>query len=262
MNGIPVLMYHALETEEKQSGYSCRGEQMYVLKRDHFHDQMKLLYENGYKSLFINETLNMSSIPPMSVIITFDDGHSSNEQLALPILQEYGFKAEFFITTGWIGLPNFLDTIQIKRLVSAGMKIGSHGVSHAFLNDLDENDLWGELTGSKKVLEDIVGGKIDSISLPGGRVPGSANRIAEAGFGVSCTSEVGIFNGHDSYFIPRIAIRNAVSSQEYLRIISGNQMYYYKEAFRNKLLRNSKTIFGNRIYQSIRSYILNRDLCK
>ena len=262
MNGIPVLMYHALETNEYPSGYFCPNEQRYVLKLNLFHEQMKYLYERGYKTLFIKEVLGMSSIPERAVVITFDDGHSSNEQLALPILLEFGFKAEFFITTGWIGTPNFLDATKIKHLVSAGMRIGSHGVSHTFLNDLDENDLWIELTESKKVLEEIVGENIDTLSLPGGRVPDFVDRIAEAGFAVSCSSEVGLFNGYDPYFIPRMAIRNTVKKQEFIHVTSGNKLYYCKERCRYKVFSNSKSLFGNNFYESIRSYLLSKDLCK
>jgi peptidoglycan/xylan/chitin deacetylase (PgdA/CDA1 family) len=41
--------------------------------------------------------------PPRSVVLTFDDGFADNYLVAAPILDEFGIKASFFLTTGLIG---------------------------------------------------------------------------------------------------------------------------------------------------------------
>jgi peptidoglycan/xylan/chitin deacetylase (PgdA/CDA1 family) len=41
--------------------------------------------------------------PSVSVEITFDDGHASDFEFALPILNARGLIARFFITAGWTG---------------------------------------------------------------------------------------------------------------------------------------------------------------
>ena len=41
--------------------------------------------------------------------VTFDDGHISNYEFALPILQSWELVARFFITVGWTGKkPGFM----------------------------------------------------------------------------------------------------------------------------------------------------------
>ena len=62
--------------------------------------------------------------------ITFDDGNISDLVIAAPGLQQRGLKAEFFVLTGRIGKPGSLGAEDIRELMRAGMRIGSHGVAH------------------------------------------------------------------------------------------------------------------------------------
>lgn len=43
------------------------------------------------------------TLPPRTVCITFDDGYRDNIDVALPLLQEFGLHATFFIATGYLG---------------------------------------------------------------------------------------------------------------------------------------------------------------
>ena len=152
-SGIPVLMYHALEDDAHPSGATDAGEQLYVLEVSSFREQMSYLHREGYRAFLLEELRALGEWPDKAIVLTFDDGHESNSSLALPILQECGFKAKFFITTGWIGTPNFMNKEQIRGLHRAGMGIGSHGVTHRFLSDLPEAEVRAELIDSKTVLE-------------------------------------------------------------------------------------------------------------
>ncbi len=42
------------------------------------------------------------TLPPRSLVITFDDGYADNADVALPILQRLGLRATFFISTGFL----------------------------------------------------------------------------------------------------------------------------------------------------------------
>ncbi len=58
------------------------------------------------------ERLRRSSLPPLSVCITFDDGYADNVTIAMPILRRYGLTATFFVATGFLdGGRMWNDTI-------------------------------------------------------------------------------------------------------------------------------------------------------
>ena len=67
-----------------------------------FRRRMELLRCAGYRVLALSEGIEMlkdGSLPPKSVVITFDDGFYDFHQEAFPILQEYGFPATVYQTT-------------------------------------------------------------------------------------------------------------------------------------------------------------------
>jgi len=102
--------------------------------------------------------------------VTFDDGHISNVEFALPVLQQHGTKARFFITAGWTGTrTDYMGWQNLRSLLDAGQMIGAHGWSHTLLTHCNEGELQTELRKAKVALEDGLGVAIDSMSLPGGR---------------------------------------------------------------------------------------------
>ena len=102
--------------------------------------------------------------------VTFDDGHISNFEYALPILLSRGLTARFFITVGWTGeKPGYMGWRELRALHESGQLIGAHGWSHAFLTRCAPKSLDEELGKAKSFLEDKLGTSITTMSLPGGR---------------------------------------------------------------------------------------------
>jgi len=85
------------------------------------------------------------------VMINFDDGRKSQLIYAKPILDEYGFKASFFIICGRVGTePSSMNWQDIAELKKDGMDIESHSMTHTNLNRLSTNALKFEIGGSKQ----------------------------------------------------------------------------------------------------------------
>ena len=116
--------------------------------------------------------------------ITFDDGHLSDAQYALPALSRFGLRATFFITAGWTGTrAGFMGWAELRELQAAGHRIGAHGLTHKLLTACSMAELHSELSGAKSRLEDGLGSEIRLMSLPGGRSNGEVLRKCfQAGF--------------------------------------------------------------------------------
>ena len=90
------------------------------------------------------------------VILTFGDTEKSQFTTAMPILDQYGFKASFFITCGLVGDQGQTQRLgwnDILALQGDGQDIESKGMTHADLNNLSSVALDFEIGGSKQCLE-------------------------------------------------------------------------------------------------------------
>jgi peptidoglycan/xylan/chitin deacetylase (PgdA/CDA1 family) len=252
-------MYHALEDASHPAGAVDAGEQRYVLQVSQFSEQMEYLHREGYRTFLLDELQVLTELPEKAVVLTFDDGHVSNFTLALPILQKYGFKAEFFITTGWIGTTNFMNAEQIRGLHRAGMGIGTHGVTHRFMPDLAESELFVELHQSKKTLEEYIGLPIESMSYPGGRMNQSTDEAAQkSGYRYICSSVPQRHHvSSDSVIIHRFALTSDVTLDRFTSLLNGSGLNALR--FRHLLLSAVKKVLGNDLYIRLRSVLLRSD---
>lgn len=91
------------------------------------------------------------------VSIAFDDGWESSYENGLPILNEHGYKASFYILSNFFDDMQYMSVAQVKSLQSQGHHIGSHTVSHPHLTELEQADMQLEVTGSQKQLEAKLG---------------------------------------------------------------------------------------------------------
>jgi peptidoglycan/xylan/chitin deacetylase (PgdA/CDA1 family) len=99
-----------------------------------------------------------SAIDKPKVIITFDDGWTSNYYKALPIMQTNNQQGTVFIITGEVaggtGRQGFeyMNMSQLNALYSAGWDLSSHTVTHPHLTTLTTSQLNTELSNSKNWL--------------------------------------------------------------------------------------------------------------
>ncbi len=129
--------------------------------------------------------------------LTFDDGNISDARIALPALRARGMTAEFFISTGKIGQPGYLDAADIRSLADAGMTIGSHGVEHRSWQGLSVEALRSELEDSRQHLEDMLQRTIDRAALPFGRYERRVmDGLRRAGYARVYTSDGGPARKH------------------------------------------------------------------
>src|SRR5439155_1073369 len=108
--------------------------------------------------------------------LTFDDGAASDYEYAFPVLVELGLRATFFVVPTRIDRPGQVTWAQLREMLAAGMEIGSHSMTHPFLDALDEQALRREFGDSKRLLEDRLGAPVHAASRPRGPRAGGALR--------------------------------------------------------------------------------------
>jgi peptidoglycan/xylan/chitin deacetylase (PgdA/CDA1 family) len=137
------------------------------------------------------------TLPPRSVLLTFDDGYRSMRDVTLPLLHAFNFPAVLFVPTEYIGHVNRFDAgvepeeaicdwADLMELQRDGVSIQSHSVSHRPFSMLDRTERDRELKESRALLEERLGRPVELFSFPygdaGGDRSASASALQRAGY--------------------------------------------------------------------------------
>lgn len=239
-----VLMYHGVPSAGCPAPPNREpGAELYDVGPDMFRRQMALIRERGGTVGPLGDGL-----APPSVILTFDDGERNN-RAAVPVLEEFGFRAYFFITAQRIGRPGYLDWPDLAALSDAGMIVGAHGLTHRILTTLDDDDLRREFTEPQRLLEERLGRPARDFSVPRGfydqRVLAAAR---EAGYDFIFVSDR---RSAGDAVIPRTAVKGSWTMERFAMALDGKVPA--GERWRHSLLGAMKRILGGRLYDSLRT---------
>lgn len=249
---LPVLMYHALHTSGADASHF---DPVYSVAPSTFAAQLDWLCANGYRSVRLDDTVQTSA---KSIVISFDDGDITNLTVALPLLRERGMVAEFFVTSDFIGQSGMLTAQDVRTLADAGMGVQSHGRSHTFLEDLNDEAMFAELRDSKGRLQAASGQTITAIAFPGGR-GGSRERdtALRLGYHHVLGSAPGPNRGrraHECY--ERIAVTRNLSLEDFAALVAWRGWRPRLARARFRALRLPKRLLGNDRYQRLRARLL------
>jgi peptidoglycan/xylan/chitin deacetylase (PgdA/CDA1 family) len=103
------------------------------------------------------------------VRLSFDDGNASDVAHGLPGLLERGLSATFFVLAGRLDRPGSLSTAEVRELVDAGMRIGTHGMDHVPWRGLSDAALRRELVDARIAIAEAAGTPVLDAALPLGR---------------------------------------------------------------------------------------------
>jgi len=94
---VPVLVYHDIRDAPSMDEY--------VVTSRMFREQMAYLKQQGYQPVslrrFAEAAAGKATLPQKAVVLSFDDGLASFRDIAMPILEEYGYPAVLSVVTGW-----------------------------------------------------------------------------------------------------------------------------------------------------------------
>ena len=201
-------MYHNVDFPPK----SAKLKSLYVTPPQ-FRRQLRFLKSVGYSSSFLDEKKEKG------VILTFDDAYRDFLDNALPLLEEFGFRAYVFVPADMVGRYNEWDwrKLNVKKelmswedlrfIVSRGHRVGSHSLSHPDLTRLSDRELEKEVHQSKLLLEDKLGVEVDTFCYPYGSYDERVvETVKRAGYRFAFTTEQKKFSLEDPYRIGRIGV--------------------------------------------------------
>jgi peptidoglycan/xylan/chitin deacetylase (PgdA/CDA1 family) len=211
--GIRFVNYHDFHTSDI-SNFSSQLD--YLSKFYH------LLNPNQIESFF-NGDFNTNK---NGLIITFDDGLSSQFNYAYPILKKRGIEPIFFIPPDFINSAeskqskSFADKHQIEYYLNSNTEIamsweqvkeiafvGSHTMSHCrMLESISLSDIQYEMSQSKKILEEFTNKKIHDFCWVGGEL----NTYSKQAF------QVAVNSGYDNLYTSNNSIHTKTSSSKFI----------------------------------------------
>jgi hypothetical protein len=152
---IPVLMYHSVGIPNPKWIWN-----FLTVPYGIFEDHLRVFKRKGFNTINLSQLYDYVStgktIPPNSIVLTFDDGYLDNWAYAYPLLKKYGFTGTIFVNPEFIDpteeyRPNLEDVwagkIRLEELIFHGflswremremekdgvMDIQSHGMTHTW----------------------------------------------------------------------------------------------------------------------------------
>jgi peptidoglycan/xylan/chitin deacetylase (PgdA/CDA1 family) len=259
------LLYHDVlrstgDSPSTSSGFSGADAESYKLDASLFANHLEIISQFKPKNV---QTLSKFSILPSEdrpwpIQFTFDDGGSSAHEIIADMLEEKGWKGNFFIVTARIGQTGFMSKPQIQDLHRRGHHIGSHSHTHpSRFSHLSRQKIQEEWRISRTILSDLLGEPVRSASVPGGyysRVVAEAAR--EVGYSFLFNSEptTRVKQVGSLIVLGRFGIRRTTSSNEALALVQSNPMARWKQS----LVWNAKKpikILGGEAWITFRRWI-------
>src|SRR6266581_3350608 len=163
-----------------------------------FEAQMKELKDRGITVISLQDLLawkrGKKNIPPRCAVITFDDGYKSQYEVAWPIMKKFGYTFTMFVYTegvrgGSLAGGGAITWEQLADMRDNGIDIEGHTATHQDLREGHtvtvmepggkrtkkkltgaEYEQWiqNEVVGSKQLLEQRLGIKVNCFAVPYG----------------------------------------------------------------------------------------------
>jgi peptidoglycan/xylan/chitin deacetylase (PgdA/CDA1 family) len=184
-----------------------------------FAAQMNALKTAGWHAVTMDQleanwTRGVPLGPGKPIVLTFDNGYTSQYTNALPVLKQLG----------WVGVENIqllglppsqggLTDPQVRGLIGAGWELDTQGMSHADLIVLDSAGLQYQIARARRALRSRYGVAVNWFCYPSGHYDSNViAAVRAAGFVGSTTVVPGwASRAEDPYRLPRLRVLGGTS---------------------------------------------------
>jgi len=219
---VPIIMYHLVTKNGRYIG-------KHGITPDELESDLKYLKDNGYQTVVMSDLVAFvkkgKNLPDKPIVLTFDDGNSSDYRYLYPLLQKYGMKAvisvlgkasdECTVLASKVDEPPILPNLtwgQIKEMHESklvevqnhsydlhGGTIGSAQRQGESVENYHRR-LREDLTKLQERIKEMTGAEPNTFTYPLGRVSENAQEvIEELGLvaSLSCRSGINILTEDD-----------------------------------------------------------------
>ncbi|GAB3865855.1 hypothetical protein GCM10028824_05390 [Hymenobacter segetis] len=166
---VPILCYHQIRD---WTARDSKGAKDYITPIATFKAHIKMLADSGYHTISPDQLYAYmttgAKLPSKPIMLTFDDTDLDQFTIARPTLEQYGYKAMYFVMTVSLGRPHYMTKAMVKQLSDEGNIIGSHTWDHHNVKKYQGKDWETQIDKPTKTLEEITGKKINYFAYPFG----------------------------------------------------------------------------------------------
>ena len=152
-------------------------------------------------------------LPDHAVALSVDDGYASFYEIALPIIEEYGFPVSLFVNTDAVGKHGYMSWEQLKDAEQRGIVIANHTASHPYLVETLPGEKFAawklrikqDIQKAQVALETHLKSSANIFVYPYGEYcPEVIDIVKSVGFDAAFAQQSGvIYQGSDSFVLPR-----------------------------------------------------------
>jgi peptidoglycan/xylan/chitin deacetylase (PgdA/CDA1 family) len=209
--GLLILEFHCVSNPPDGATHP----ELYITV-DRFVEMMNEMKSLGLKGVSFSDAideLSRGEFDLSHVVLTFDDGHDDNLQVARNLLS-YGWSASFYIISGKVGkrYPKksffYLGWEELGEISDMGFEIGSHTVNHIDLSMASPSRVDYEIKQSVKDIEEKLDVEVRTFSIPkGAYTTDIIIEISRYGLDGCVTSDRGLMTGQCTHKAPRIEVK-------------------------------------------------------
>lgn len=218
---VPVLTYHRVVS------LPAVGQLDLIVDPGNLMAELQAIHAGGYHTItqaqLFDALYKHGTLPPKPIIISVDDGYVDDVRTILPDLKRMHMVATFFVITGRTTEPGFVTAAQIRELDHAGMDVGDHTAHHVDLRAITPSELEMETSGSRKVLERILGHPVYAFAYPFGAYNDAViAAVKRAGFTLAYTTDSGSTESTSAPLtMPRIHVGRAETPSGVVGLLGG-----------------------------------------
>jgi peptidoglycan/xylan/chitin deacetylase (PgdA/CDA1 family) len=229
-NNLFILNFHSIFRPNEKEKYHY--DPVFSISEEQLKNYLNWIHSKKIRCAKWGTFLTNNYPPNNQIALSFDDGHLSDSDIAIPLLQYYQLDACFFIVAENIR-KNQNERVRIKKISDLGFTIGSHGLTHKKLTQLSEEEQLIELIESKKIIEECIGKEIHFIAFPEGRFTNRLIKLSQKAGYSKTFSTYNKWNNANllSNNFGRWSIKQSTSLNHFEKVLLKNKMTLFKNSF-------------------------------